>query len=105
MGIAPYDPSVCSSRSIHLPFQGRLKNSSALTGTSSIRGGFLLAPLQRSWQAVGLTEESRENDVRPYGWKFQVCGEQRTKNKNPPEGGTGGLSAVRKIVFLRWIGG
>ena len=51
------------------------------------------------------SREARENDVRPYGWKFQVCGEQRTKNKNPPEGGTGGLSAVRKIVFLRWIGG
>ena len=52
------------------PFQGRLKDSSALTGTSSRRGGFLLAPLQRSWQAVGLTEESRANGVRTYGGWF-----------------------------------
>ena len=48
-------------------FKGGLRDSSALSGTSSRRGGFLLAPLQRSWQAVGLTEESRANNVRPYG--------------------------------------
>ena len=29
-----------------------------------------MAPLQRSWQAIGLTEESRANDVRPYRFTF-----------------------------------
>ena len=49
------------------PFSRGTRDSSALSGTSSRRGGFLLAPLQRSWQAVGLTEEFRANSVRPYG--------------------------------------
>ncbi len=163
----PLSPTVTS------PFSRGTRDSSALTGTSSIRGGFLLAPLQRSWQAVGLTEESRANNVRPYGglglglekgkivekewWWFNGlekgtgrCGHRPLRippsaphgastslfkggsgercsplrwwelpfrkgigyiiicvpeNKNPPEGGTGSLSAVRKIVSLRWIGG
>ena len=36
VGIDPYNPSGAVR---HLPFQGRLKDSSALTGTSSRRGG------------------------------------------------------------------
>ena len=40
------NPSVCSLRSIHLPFQGRQINSSALPGISSIRGdNFAKSPL------------------------------------------------------------
>ena len=66
------EPSPLSLRDIspprgESPFSRGTSDFSALSGTSSRRGGFLLAPLQRSWQTVGLTEESRANDVRPYG--------------------------------------
>ena len=60
-----------SGTACHLPFQGRLNNSSALSGISSIRGDYSAKPpLQRRWQATGLTVESRANDVRPYGKVF-----------------------------------
>jgi len=53
-------------------FSKRVDNSSALPGISSGRGdNFAKPPLQRRWQAAGLTEESRANDVRPYGFSFQ----------------------------------
>ena len=46
-----------SGTACHLPFQGRLNNSSALSGISSIRGDYSAKPpLQRRWQAAGLTE-------------------------------------------------
>ena len=49
-------------------FRKRVNNSSALPGISSMRGdNFAKPPLQRRWQAAGLTEESRANNVRPYG--------------------------------------
>ena len=51
-------PSVCSLRGIHLPFQGRQSNSSALSGISSGEETMAKPPLQRRWQAAGLTEES-----------------------------------------------
>ena len=105
---------------------------------------FLLAPLQRSWQAVGLTEEFRANDVRPYGiplspmvtspfsrgtrdssaltgtssmrggfrandvrpydiWLQRVivamCHHRVPENKNPPEGGTGCCCRRKKNRF------
>ena len=47
-----------------LPFKG-IKDSSALSGISSMRGDYLeKPPLQRRWHAV--RSESRANDVRPY---------------------------------------
>ena len=53
-------------------FSKRVDNSSALPGISSGRGDdFAKPPLQRRWQAAGLTEESRANNVRPYGFSFQ----------------------------------
>ena len=52
-------------------FRKRVNNSSALSGISSMRGDdFAKPPLQRRWQAAGLTEESRANDVRPYRFLF-----------------------------------
>ena len=60
-----------SGTACHLPFQGRLNNSSALSGISSIRGDYSARPhLQRRWQSAGLTKEFRANDVRPYGKVF-----------------------------------
>ena len=53
-------------------FLKRMDNSSALSGISSMRGdNFAKPPLQRRWQAAGLTVESRTNDVRPYGFSFR----------------------------------
>jgi len=53
-------------------FSKRVDNSSALPGISSMRGdNFATPPLQRRWQAAGLTEESRANNVRPYGFSFR----------------------------------
>ena len=83
-----------------------------------------MAPLQRSWQTVGLTEESRANDVRPYGevvylfekggamWAspptvgVRVCGEcgeniAYRKTEIPRRGEQAAVAAVREIVFLR----
>ena len=53
-------------------FSKRVDNSSALPGISSMRGdNFAKPPLQRRWPAAGLTEESRANNVRPYGFSFR----------------------------------
>ena len=58
-------------RPYNVPFPKRVNNSSALSGISSMRGDyFAKPPLQRRWQAVGLTVEFRANHVRPYGVVF-----------------------------------
>ena len=55
-------------RPYNVPFPKRVNNSSALSGISSMRGDyFAKPPLQRRWQAAGLTVESRANNVCPYG--------------------------------------
>ena len=66
----------CEHRPLHFSFQKGQIDSSALSGISSIRGDFLLAPLQRNWQAVGLTKESRANNVRPYEKPFKMLRKQ-----------------------------
>ena len=109
------EPSPLSLRDIsphcgESPFSRGTRDSSALTGTSYRAVPF--APTVRPfwfWKRGEIVEKGGAN----------LC----TENRDSPEGGTGGspslgesavaisagrragLSAVRKIVFLRWIGG
>ena len=102
------EPSPLSLRDIsphcgESPFSRGTRDSSALTGTSSIRGGSgeRCSPLQipPALRATSLFK----GGFRVWGRVWVEC--SVPGNRNSPEGGTGSLSAVRKIVFLRWIGG
>ena len=52
------------------PFSRGTKDSSALSGISSMRGDFSFGSSTEELAAVKLTEESRANHVRPYGVPF-----------------------------------
>ena len=52
------------------PFSRGTKDSSALSGISSMRGDFSFGSSTEELAAVRLTEESRANNVRPYGVPF-----------------------------------
>ena len=83
-------------------------DSSALSGISSMRGDyFAKPPLQRRWQAVGLTVESRANDVRPYNVPFpkRVNNSSALPGISSMRGDNGKASSLEEVASRRLDGG
>jgi len=90
------------------PFSRETNDSSALSGISSMRGDyFAKPPLQRRWQAVGLTVESRANDVRPYNVPFpkRVNNSSALPGISSMRGDNGKASSLEEVASRRLDGG